>query len=498
MPSPSEPRAPLPEASSLPSPAGAAPPRLEFRGGLPGALLPFALFLAGVGWLGLSGAPDERGFWPVLLAALALGLFLARNGSAYAEAMIAGMSQPIVMLMISAWLLAGVLATLMSQSGFVDALVWIAQQLRLTGGAYVAAAFLACCVVSTSTGTSFGTILVCGPLLYPAGGPVGADPALLIGAILGGATFGDSISPISDTTIASAGTQDADIGGTVRSRLKYVLPAAAVAVVFSLVLGAAEGTNAAAAPASAAGARGLPMLVVPASVIALLLAGRHLVQGLMVGIVVAVALALAFGLIAPSQLIHIEQEAFAARGLVIDGLERGVGVSIFTILLVALVSTVKATGVLERLVAAARARATDARGAELRIFATVSAAVLLTTHSVVAILAVGEFAKETGRQLGLTRYRRANLLDVTVCTFPFLLPYFIPAILAAGATASGAAQGLPRLSPLVAGMHNVYSWALLAMVLFAVISGYGREEGAGIEVGPLQATAVPGQDREQV
>ena len=62
------------------------PPPLQMRAGLAGALAPLALFLTGVAWLALSGAPDERGFWPVLLAALTLGLLLARDRQRYAEA----------------------------------------------------------------------------------------------------------------------------------------------------------------------------------------------------------------------------------------------------------------------------------------------------------------------------------------------------------------------------------------------------------------------------
>ncbi len=44
---------------------------------------------------------------------------------------------------------------------------------------------------------------------------------MLIGAILAGATFGDNISPVSDTTIASATTQNAEMGAVVRSRLRW-------------------------------------------------------------------------------------------------------------------------------------------------------------------------------------------------------------------------------------------------------------------------------------
>jgi Na+/H+ antiporter NhaC len=142
---------------------------LVMRGGLAGALAPFVIFLGGVGWLALMGAPDERGFWPILLAAIATGLALARDRHRYCDSLLAGMAQPIVMLMIMAWLLAGVLSTLLGASGFVEALIWLARAAGVSGGTYVAAAFVVCCLVATSTGTSFGTIIIGGPLLYPAG-----------------------------------------------------------------------------------------------------------------------------------------------------------------------------------------------------------------------------------------------------------------------------------------------------------------------------------------
>ena len=201
--------------------------RIRFHGGTAGALAPFAVFLAGVTWLALSGAPDERGFWPILLAALATGLALASERSRYADILIQGMSQPMVMIMIMAWLLAGVFGAVMGASGFVQSLIWLAGRAALGGTGFVVAAYLICCVVSTSTGTSLGTVLVCSPLLYPAGGALGANPTMLIGAILAGATFGDSISPVSDTTIASAMTQATDLAGTVKS-ITELRPSAAL------------------------------------------------------------------------------------------------------------------------------------------------------------------------------------------------------------------------------------------------------------------------------
>jgi len=455
-------------------PTGTPGEPLRFRGGVVGAVLPFALFLAGVMGLGLSGAPVETGFWPVLLAALTLGLLLARDRGAYSEAMLAGMSRPLVMVMVMAWLLAGVLGTLLAESGLVQALVWLGRVTGVAGGGYVAAAFVITALVSTATGTSLGTILVGAPLLYPGGAGMGADPAMLMGAIIGGATFGDNVSPVSDTTIASANTQGADMGGVVRSRMRYALPAAALSLlVFGLFGGGAGGAGGAATDA-AVSPRGLVMLLVPALVIYLLLRRRHLVEGLMMGILAAVVLGLLTGQFSWDQLFYVDRAEYSAGGLLLTGMERGVGVSIFTILLMGLVAGLEGAGLVERMVrAATRSAATPAQG-EWRIFATVSAAVILTTHAAVAILSVGELTRDVGEELGLSAYRRANLLDVTVCTYPFLFPFFIPTILASSTTAGLEAFGMPRLSAWSVGLHNVHSWALLLVLLFAMATGWGR------------------------
>jgi Na+/H+ antiporter NhaC len=448
---------------------------LQFRGGVLGTLAPFVLFLVGVAWLGLSGAPDERGFWPVLTAALALAMLLAVDRTEWADTVVRGMSRPIVLLMILAWLLAGVLASLINASGFVDALVWAAQAGGIRGGGFAIASFLICCLVSTATGTSLGTMILCAPLLYPAAAGLGADPVILMGAVIGGATFGDNVSPVSDTTIASASTQGADIGGVVRSRLKYAVPAALLAIVAYGVFGGTDGSQAA-EQASTGSFAALAMIIAPAVVVALLISRRPLLEGLLTGILVAAGIGLALGLIRVDQLISIDIERYSAQGLIIDGMERGIGISIFTILLSGLVAGIEASGILGRIVDGTSQRITTARGAETWMFSTVSAAVLLTTHSVVALLTVGNYAKRIGERFGLGRYRRANILDLTVCIYPFIVPYCIPTVLASSTTSSGLEAGLPHLAPLQIGLVNFHSWALLLVTVLAIATGFGRSD----------------------
>ncbi len=449
--------------------------QIEFYGGPWGALLPFLIFVAGVITIALSGAPDERGFWPVLVLALSLGLLLCKDRTAFSEAVISGMSQKIVMIMITAWILASIIGILMTLTGFVEALIWLSDQLHLNGTGFVIATFLICCVVSLSTGSSFATILICSPLLYPTGGILGAHLPALAGAIIGGATFGDFIAPISDTTIASALSQNAEIGPTIKSRLKYVLPAALLALFGYLIVSFTNDADASTNSTEILGSpKGLPMLLVPIFIIYLFLKGKHLIHGLLFGLLFGTILGLAFGLLPWSEIISLDLENFTAKSFVIDGINRAVGLSIFTILLMGMVATLKASGLMNKLVDFAVTRVHSEKQAEGWIASVMSMAVLLTTHSIVAILMVTDFTKKTGERFHISNIRRANLLSLIACVFPFILPYFIPVILMANMTKTGQDFNLASVSPLEVGLYNFMSWGLLLMALITLLFGWGR------------------------
>ncbi len=450
---------------------------LTFYGGLLGAILPFIVFVSGVIFIALSGAPDEKGFWPILIAALGLSLLLAKDKNAFSETVIKGMSEPIVMIMITAWIMASTIGILMTITGFVEALTWLSSQLNLGGTGFVISTFIICCIVSLSTGSSFATILICSPILYPSGGLLGAHLPTLAGAIIGGATFGDFIAPISDTTIASTLSQKAEIGPTVRSRFKYIIPAFLLALVgyflsahFSTGMLPSTGKELVGDP------KGLPMLLVPALIIFLFLKGKHLLHGLLLGLMFGVALGLILGLLPLDKVLSLDLDNFVAKSFVIDGINRAVGISFFTILLMGLVATLKASGLVEKLVNFAEKHSHTQKHAEGWIAATVWAAVMLTTHSIVAILMVAEFANTTGEKMKITPQRRANILSLVVCVFPFLLPYFIPVILMANTTNSGAEFNVPMVSPLEAGMYNFVAWGLLLMALLTILFGYGKSK----------------------
>lgn len=449
---------------------------LRFYGGPLAALIPFFVFISGVIFVALAGAPDEKGFWPILVFALFLSLLLAKDKTKFSELVIKGMSEPIVMIMIMAWILASTIGVLMSITGFVEALSWIASQLSLGSIGIVLVAFTICCVVSLSTGSSFATILICGPLLYPAGGLLGAHLPTLAGAIIGGATFGDFFAPISDTTIASTLSQNAPIGPTVRSRLKYIIPAAIFALVAYGVSASLQQTAIISTTSELSGSpQGLPMLLVPIFIIYLFLKGKHMLHGLLLGLGFGVILSLAFGLLEFSQLISLDLENFRANSFIIDGISKALGICVFTILLMGLVATLKASGLLKRLVDFAEKNTHTAKQTEVWIAGTAAMIVLLITHSIVAILTVAEFTEEAGQKRSITPIRRSNILSLVVCVFPFLFPYFIPVILMASTSSSGQELGVASVSALEVGMHNFLAWGLMLMTIAAVLFGYGQK-----------------------
>ena len=433
---------------------------LSFYGGTLGAILPFVLFATSVIFLALSGAPDERGFWPILIAALTLGILMAKDRKMYSETVIDGMAQPIVMIMLTAWMLASTIGLLMAETGFVNALLWVASQVHLSAAGFTATTFIICCLISLSTGSSFATILIGGPLLYPAGGLLGADLPLLAGAILAGATFGDFFAPISDTTIASALSQEAPIGLTVKSRLRFILPLAIIVLPVYYFLSSAYSGNISNKEQLTGDPAGLPMFLIPTLIIFLFLKGKHLLHGLLFGLLTGVILGWILGLLPATKIISLDLENFRAQSFIIEGINRATGISFFTILLMGLVETLKRSGLIDRLVKWAARHSHSPRQAESWIAAAGSMAVLLTTHSIVAILMVTDFTRQTGEKQGIDPIRRANILSMVVCVFPFLLPYFIPVILMANTTNSGKPFDIGAVSPLQAGLHNFISWGL--------------------------------------
>src|SRR5690625_1328675 len=133
-------------------------------------------------------------------------MVLTKKRGKLSDAVIRGRPDNTGVVVIAAFIFAGVFGALLSNSGLVDGLLWVGLELGVTGAAFVSLAFVLTCIFATGVGTSVGTYLAVLPILYPAGVALGADPTVLAVAILAGGSFGDYLAAISDNTISSAYT----------------------------------------------------------------------------------------------------------------------------------------------------------------------------------------------------------------------------------------------------------------------------------------------------
>lgn len=98
-------------------------------------------------------------------------------------------------------------------------------------------AFFIPIIFSTLTGTSWGSIGTIGAVIIGIATVINADLAITAGAIVGGAYFGDKMSPLSDTTNLAAIATEVNLYDHIQSMTYTTLPSALIAAVIFFILG---------------------------------------------------------------------------------------------------------------------------------------------------------------------------------------------------------------------------------------------------------------------
>ncbi len=101
-----------------------------------------------------------------------------------------------------------------------------------------ALAFAVTAIFSTLTGTSWGSAGTIGVVIMGIGVSVGAELPIVAGAVIGGALFGDKLSPLSDTTNFAAIGADVPLFEHIRSMLWTTVPSSIVALLVYSTVGA--------------------------------------------------------------------------------------------------------------------------------------------------------------------------------------------------------------------------------------------------------------------
>ncbi|AFL99014.1 MULTISPECIES: Na+/H+ antiporter NhaC family protein [Desulfitobacterium] len=451
--------------------------KLDMYGGILGGLIPLFVLIGILVWLSVAERGGTQAFWAGGWLAIVAGLLFAKNKFEYCQAVLRGLGDKNGIVIVTAWLFAGVFGQLMVAGGLVEGLLWFGMEAGATGAIFVLVSFLAAMMFSLGTGTSTGTVLALMPVLYPAGIFLGANPAMLGATILAGAAFGDNLAPVSDTTIVSAFTQEATMKDVVRSRAPLSLTAAALAVIPIMIFGGGGTVSNLPEIAATVDPRGLLMLASFAVVVVLALKGRHIVESLIWGNICAAIIAMLTGKMVPSVLFHIPAQRGESTGLIEKGISGVTGAIIFALLVLAVTQILVESGVMNSILKwAEKTIAKTVRQAELSIiFVTIIASIPIAANAPAELLVGPSFVKPIGKKFNLAPARRANLMDCAVCSMFFTLPWHICVIVWYGAMSSAAqAFNLP-LPSIWTALMNPYNWTLLAVLFFSVFTGWNRK-----------------------
>ncbi len=150
-----------------------------------------------------------------------------------------------MMVAVAILLLAWSLSAVCDSLGTANYLIEVSSEV-LSARLLPVVVFVLAAAVSFATGTSWGTMAILMPLVYPLGHQLPLDAGLpaatalhihlaAVSAVLAGAVFGDHCSPISDTTILSSLATGSDHVDHVKTQLPYALTVAGIAAVVGYI-----------------------------------------------------------------------------------------------------------------------------------------------------------------------------------------------------------------------------------------------------------------------
>ena len=353
-----------------------------------------------------------------------------------------------MMLMIWIFVLAGAFAHSAKQMGSIDATVNLALSL-LPPQMIFAGMFLAACFISLSIGTSVGTIAALTPIAVGLAQETGADLAMMTAIIVGGSFFGDNLSFISDTTIMATQTQGCRLSDKFRVNAFIVMPAALMILVVYYFLG--QDTIAPQQIPAVEWVKVIPYLTVLVTAVC----GMNVMAVLTIGIVLCGIIGMFTG----------SFDIYGWFGAMGDGIMSMGELIIVTMMAGGMLELIKQQGGIDFIINMLTRRVSSKRGAELSIATLVSLVDVCTANNTVAILTVGDIAKQIGDRYGVDNKKCASILDTFSCTVQGLIPYGAQLLIAAG---------LASVNPVAILPYLYYPFALGVVAILSILLRYPK------------------------
>lgn len=359
-----------------------------------------------------------------------------------------GASTPNLLLMLWIYVLAGAFSQSAKGMGAIDTTVNLALNV-LPPSMILPGLFVTACFISISIGTSVGTVVTLVPIAAGIATQTNSNVALLTAVIVGGAYFGDNLSFISDTTVVATQTQGVRMKDKFKVNLMIVVPAVVVVLAVYAFMG--FGMQA----PTHVGQTDLLKVVPYLAVLVTAVCGLNVMAVLVLGI----ALCGIIGVLGGSYDFYGWLNALG-NGIV------GMGELIIIAMMAGgMLEIIKVNGGIDYIIEKLSGRIRGKRGAEFSIAALVSLVNICTANNTVAILTVGNIAKQISEKFGIDPRKTASILDTFSCTIQGIIPYGVQILLAAG---------LARVQPVDIIPYLYYPFAIGIAASLSILLRYPK------------------------
>lgn len=140
-----------------------------------------------------------------------------------------GLSNKDILIMCLIFIFSGIFSQVTKSIGCIDTIVNITFA-YCPSSVIIIGIFLVSSLISTAIGTSMGTISAVGPIAYSLSTTGYIVGGLIIASVVSGAMFGDNLSLISDTTIASVEGVSVNASKKLKINFKIALVASLIII----------------------------------------------------------------------------------------------------------------------------------------------------------------------------------------------------------------------------------------------------------------------------
>lgn len=348
-----------------------------------------------------------------------------------------------VMLIVFIYLLAAAFQGAAASIGGKDSIINLALT-YIPGSMLVPGIFIMCAIISTSIGTSMGTMAACAPIGIALATKSDLNIALVCAAMIGGSYFGDNLSFISDTTISAARGCGTKMKDKFKTNVKLALPSAIISTILFYIFSSTTIVD------PIIGNYQIITIIPYLVVLYFAIKGINVVSVLFIGILTSMLVGI----------INNTFDFYPFIQSISNSMSGMFSISVVAIILSGISGLIKHSGGIEYLVDKTTKYIHNKKSAQIVISLLSGILSALLVNNTIAIIISSPIAKELANKYNIAKEKVASLIDIFACSFLSITPHDGGMLIM---------TSLALVSPLEIIKYSFYTYVLLLVTTLSIL-----------------------------